>query len=179
MEIPLQITSRNFELTGAIEAKIRDEAVKLEKIYERITRCRVVVESPHRHHQQGNLFNVQIYMTLPRSELVIKRESNKDLYVAIRDSFNAARRKLEGFSRRQRGDVKHHEEVPQGSISALFPEMGYGLLTTTENLEVYFHENSVVNTDFKKLKIGMKVRFSEEKGDKGPQASSVTIKSPF
>ncbi len=176
MEIPLQITSRNFDLTDSIEKKLRNETVKLEKLYKRITRCRIVVESPHRHSNQGNLFNIQIYMTLPRSELIVKRESHEDIYVAIRDSFNAARRKLEDYSRRQRGDVKHREEVPTASISALFPEMGYGFLKTSENLEVYFHENSVTNTDFKNLKVGMKVRFSEVKGEKGPQASTVTIK---
>ena len=49
MEIPLQITGRNFELTEAIESEIRQKAEKLDKFYDRIIRCRVVVESPQRH----------------------------------------------------------------------------------------------------------------------------------
>lgn len=175
MEIPLQITSRNLELSDAIESKIRLAAGKLDKIYDRIMRCRIIVESPHRHHHQGRLYNVCIHVTLPGSELVVKRAPHEDLYVSIRDSFNAARRKLEDFSRQQRGDVKHHAEAPQANISALFPEKGYGFLITPENLEIYFHEHSVINRDFKHLKVGMKVRFEETEGEKGPQASTVAV----
>ena len=75
----------------------------------------------------------------------------------------------------QRFDVKHHEGPPQAQITSIFQDKGYGFLTTGEGLEVYFHENSVVNKEFNKLKVGMKVRFAEEMGVKGPQASSVTI----
>ncbi len=107
--------------------------------------------------------------------MIIKREPREDIKVAIRDSFSAARRKLEDFARKQRGDVKHHEETPQASITSLFPELGYGFLTTPQNMEVYFHENSVVNSDFNRLKVGMKVRFEETAGEKGPQASTVAI----
>lgn len=175
MEIPLQITSCNLDLTEAIEMKIRTEAGKLDKIYDRIMRCRVVVDSPHRHHHQGRLYSINIYMTLPGSEVVVKRVHNEDLYVSIRDSFSAARRKLGDFARRQRGDVKHHEEEPHGSITTLFPEEGYGFLTTSGNQEIYFHKHSLINDDFKHLKVGMKVRFKEARGDKGPQASTVAV----
>ena len=175
MEIPLQITCRNFELTEAIEAKIHHEASKLDKIYDRITRCRVVVESPHRHRSQGNLFNINIYMTLPGSEIVVKREPHEDLYVSIRDSFSAARRRLEDFARRQRGDVKHHEEVPQARVSEVFIEKGYGFLKTPDNQQIYFHKHSIINHSFKQLKVGMRVRFTEELGEKGPQASTVAV----
>jgi len=175
MEIPLQITSRNVDMSEAIEMKIRTEAGKLDKIHDRIMRCRVVVESPHRHHHQGRLYSINIYMTLPGSEVVVKRAPHEDLYVSIRDSFNAARRKLEDFSRRQRGDVKHHEEAPHGSITALFPEKGYGFLTTSDNMNIYFHKHSVINLDFNHLKVGMKVRYTEAEGEKGPQASTVAV----
>ncbi|RJQ56872.1 MAG: ribosome-associated translation inhibitor RaiA [Nitrospiraceae bacterium] len=175
MEIPLQITSRDFELTEAMRSEILKKAEKLDKYYDRITRCRVIVESPHRHKQEGRLYNVQIFLTLPGGELIVKREPDEDLYAAIRSSFDTARRKLEDFARRQRGDVKRHEEAPYARISSLFPEMGYGFITTPDDREIYFHENSVVNRDFKNLQEGMEVRFTEEKGEKGPQASSVTV----
>ncbi len=175
MELPIQITSRNFKLFHDVELKILKEAEKLNRFYDKIMRCRIVVESPHRHSRQGKLFHIKIQLTLPGGDLVIKREPREDIKVAIRDSFSAARRKLEDFARKQRGDVKHHEEPPQASISSLFPELGYGFLTTTENTEVYFHENSVVNSNFNRLKIGMKVRFEETRGEKGPQASTVAI----
>jgi cold shock CspA family protein len=48
-------------------------------------------------------------------------------------------------------------------------------LTSPEGYDIYFHENSVINREFKKLEVGMEVRFAEEMGDKGPQASSVVV----
>ncbi len=175
MEIPLQITARDIDLTDAIRAEIKEKAEKLDKFYDRITRCKIVVESPRRHQREGKLYSVHIYMTVPGSELVVKRELDKDLYVALRDAFRDIRRKLEDFVSEQRKDVKYHEEAPRAVISTLFHDRGYGFLTTSEGLEVYFHENSVVNEDFNKLKVGMKVRFVQKAGDKGPQASTVTI----
>ena len=175
MEIPLQITTRDFEMTEAIESEIRQQAKKLDQFHGHIMRCRVVVESPHRHKSKGRLYDLHIYITVPSAEFVVKRESHEDLYVAIRDSFNAAHRKMDEFKRRQRGDVKHHEEAPRARISSLFSEEGYGFLTTPDDREIYFHENSVLKGAFNKLKVGMEVRYSEEKGDRGPQASTVIV----
>jgi len=175
MRIPLQITARNFDLPETFRDEIHKKAEHLDKYYDQIMRCRIVVEVPHRHRHEGFLYNIRIDITVPGSELVIKREPHKDLNVAIRDAFDAARRKLEDFARRQRGDIKHHEEVPRARISALFPVKGYGFLTTSDGLEIYFHEHSVTNYDFNHLKVGMEVRFVEEQGEKGPQASSVTV----
>jgi ribosomal subunit interface protein len=175
MEIPLQITAHDIDLTDTIKADITEKAGKLDKFYDRIMRCRVVIESPRRHQHQGKLYTVHIYMTVPGDELMVKHELNKDLYVALRDAFHDARRKLEDFVREQRGDVKYHEESPHAVISTLLPDKGYGFLTTPDGQEVYFHAHSVINKDFGDLKIGMKVRFVREEGEKGPQASTVTV----
>jgi ribosomal subunit interface protein len=175
MKLSLQITARDFELTDAIKAEITEKVEKLDKFCDQIIKCRVVVEAPHRHSHDGRLYNVNIDLKVPGSEIIIKREPNEDLYVAIRDSFNAAKRKIEEFVDQQRREVKYHEEVPQGKIASLFVDEGYGFLAKIDGSEVYFHENSVLNKGFEKLKIGMKVRFAEELGAKGPQASSVTV----
>jgi len=175
MEIPLQITARDIDLTDAIRTDITEKAAKLDSFCDRIMRCRVVIESPRRHQHEGKLYSVHIYMTVPGTELMVKRELNKDLYVALRDAFRDARRKLEDFVREQRGDVKCHEELPHAVISSLFSDKGYGFITTPDGLDIYFHANSVINEDFSKLKVGMKVRFVKEAGDKGPQASTVTV----
>lgn len=175
MIIPLQITARDTELDDLIREEITERAEKLDKVYDKIMRCKVVVEEPKRHPHEGKMYSVHIIMTVPGAELVTKREVNKDLYVAMRDSFQAARRKLEEFAREQRGEVKNHEESPRGQINALFPDKGYGFLTAPEGYDVYFHQNSVVNKEFKKLAVGTAVRFVEEMGEKGPQASTVVV----
>ncbi len=175
MIIPLQITAQGIELSEAMKEEITERANKLDKFYDRIMRCKVVVEEPKRHPHEGKLYSVRIIMTVPGGEIVTRRVLKEDLFVAMRDSFQAARRKLENFAREQRGDVKNHAEQPRGLINAIFPDKGYGFVTSPDGYDVYFHENSVVNKDFKKLAVGMEVRFFEEMGEKGPQASSVIV----
>jgi cold shock CspA family protein len=99
----------------------------------------------------------------------------KHLEVAIREAFHAARRRLEDHARRKRADVKIHEPMPQARVTKLFPVEGYGYIETPDGLEFYFHANSVLNNRFKSLKLGSKVSFTEEAGEKGPQASTVHL----
>lgn len=171
----IQITSRGIELSKLQKEEIEGKIERLGKYYERIMRCRVVVEAPHRHKHEGRQFRVCIEMRVPGEDIIVKRQLNEDLDIALRDAFDAARREIEDYVRRQRGAIKYHEEPPQGRITSLFPDKGYGFLTTLDGREIYFHKNSVINRDFSQLKTGMRVRFAEEEGDKGPQASSVTI----
>lgn len=204
MEIPLKITFRNMPPSEAIERNIRDKVAKLEVFYDRIMSCRVVVEAPHRHHHKGKAYQVRIDLTVPGGELVINRApqrlaanklnvsalsekelaenhepskhaAHEDVYVAIRDAFNAAGRKLQDHARRQSGSVKVHEPVALARISKLFPEESYGFLETTEGREIYFHGNSVLHPGFDRLRVGTEVHFAEEQGEKGPQASTVRL----
>ncbi len=180
MQIPLQISFRDMEPSAAVEAKIRDRAAKLDQYYDRIMGCRVVVEAPHRRHHQGRLYHVRVDMTVPQGELVVNREpidrhAHEDVYVAIRDAFDAAQRRLADYARRQRGDIKLHEEAPASRVSKLFSDEGYGFIETPEGNEVYFHRNSVLNGNFARLEVGDEVQFVEEPGDKGPQASTVRL----
>jgi len=105
MKLPLQITTRNISLSEAAEENIREKAAKLNTFCDRITSCRVLVEVPHRHKQRGTTYNVHIDMTIPGTEIVVKKEQSEDLYVSIRDAFDAARRQLQDYMQRQRGDT--------------------------------------------------------------------------
>lgn len=173
MKLPVKISVRNVSLSEVAENTIREKAAKLNRFDDRMTSCRVVVEAPHRHHHRGVLYNVRIDITVPGAELVVKREPHEDLYVAIRDAFDAARRQLEDHAHRQRGEVKAHEERPHARVGKLFKEEGYGFLETPDGQEIYFHHNSVLNGGFNHLKVGREVRFTEEQGNDGPQASTV------
>jgi len=175
MELPLQITSHDFALSPGIEAEIREHADRLDAYYNRIMRCRVVVEAPVGHHHRGGPFNVRLDLTVPRGELVINRQADEDLLVAIRDAFDAMRRRLEDYVREHRGDVKAHEPVPFGRVAKLFPQEGYGFIETADQREIYFHRHSVLDPGFDELHIGTEVRFVEEQGEQGPQASTVSF----
>jgi cold shock CspA family protein/ribosome-associated translation inhibitor RaiA len=176
MEIPLQITAHDFQLNPVIESEIRDKAAKLDTYFARITRCRVVLEAPVGHHRRGGPFNVRIDVTIPGSELVVNRQADEDLTVAVRNAFDAMRRRLEDYVRLQRGDIKTHEEpLLNGRVTKLFPQEGYGFLETSDGREIYFHSHSVLEPGFERLTIGTEVRFVEEYGQKGAQASTVHI----
>jgi ribosomal subunit interface protein len=175
METPLQIKVHNIPASESYESVIREKVDKLASVYDRITHCRVVIDAPHRHRTHGFLYTVRIHLTVPNGEVVVKREPNEDLYVAIRDAFNAAKRQLQDFARRQRGDVKVHEETPVATVAKVFPVEGYGFLLTPDGREIYFHRNSMVDGDFDQLETGAEVRFSEEQGMNGPQASTVSL----
>lgn len=108
MQIPLQITLKDMPQSDAVESRIREKADKLSRFHDKIISCRVVVESPQRHRHQGKLYSVHIDLSVPGAELVANRAQDEDVYVAIRDAFDAIIRQLEDFSRRQRGDVKSH-----------------------------------------------------------------------
>jgi cold shock CspA family protein/ribosome-associated translation inhibitor RaiA len=162
----------------AIETNIRDKAAKLDDFYEKIMGCRVLVEAPHRHHHKGKLYHVRVDLTLPGGEIVIDREpsrhaSHKDVYVAIRDAFAAARRKLRDFARRRRGIMKIHHPPLQGRVVKICSDEGFGFLETPDGREIYFHGNSVLEPGFARLEVGTEVTFAEEQGVNGPQASTV------
>lgn len=110
MQIPLQITVRDVAHSDALETHIREKAQKLDEFFEHIISCRVVVEMPHKHHHQGKEFNVRISLGVPGREIVVNRDKNEDVYVALRDAFDAAKRQLEDYVRQLRGDVKTHEQ---------------------------------------------------------------------
>lgn len=177
MQLPLQITVHDFPLSEALEAEIQEKAAKLATYYSGIMRCRVVVEAPVGHHRSGGPYNVRLDLTVPGAELVVNHQADEDLPVAIRDAFDAMRRRLEDYARHQRGAVKIHEATPQARVSKLFREEGYGFLETDGGREIYFHSNSVLPPGFSSLTVGTEVRFAEEQGVAGPQASTVAIVS--
>lgn len=117
MQEELQITWRDMDPSDALDARIREQMMSLERYCERIIACRIVIEQLHRRKHKGNLYNVRVDLSVPGSEIVVNRESGKDHghedpYVAVRDAFRATRRQLEDYVRRHRGDVKTHEPSP-------------------------------------------------------------------
>jgi cold shock CspA family protein/ribosome-associated translation inhibitor RaiA len=178
MHLPLQITARDLELSPNVEELIREEAEKLEAFDGRLTGCRVLVETAHRYPTGERVqYNVRIDLTGPGAELVVKRQPHQDLWTAIQRAFDAARRRVQDRVRRRRGDVKAHgDEAPgRGRVVRLFPYEGYGFLETADGREIYFHRNSVLRGAFARLDVGTEVRYAEEQGTRGPQASTVVL----
>jgi ribosome-associated translation inhibitor RaiA len=111
MTVPLQTTFRHMPASRIFENRIRELARRLEKFSTHVTRCHVVIQKPHQRASQGALFDVHIDITVPDCVIAIRRSHaddalHADAYVALRDAFNAARRKLQDYERQRRGDVK-------------------------------------------------------------------------
>ncbi len=109
MATPVHITFRHIEASPAVEARVRDLAHHLHVFSDRIQSCRVVVDTPHRHHHQGKVFNVVVQVGLPGENVVVDmerpmRDGHEDVYVVIRDAFDAAKRQLQQRMAMLRGD---------------------------------------------------------------------------
>jgi cold shock CspA family protein/ribosome-associated translation inhibitor RaiA len=180
MTVPLKITYRNIDPSSAIEADIRKHAEKLEAFDARIHWCNVSVEAAGKHQRKGRLYHIGINIGVPGKTITANRagplnEAHSDVYVAIRDAFDAVVRQIEDYVRVRRDDVKTHEAPESGRVIRIFPEKGYGFIQTSGGEEVYFHSNSVVQGDFAKLAVGSEVRLEIAYGEseKGPQATTV------
>lgn len=111
--LPLQITFRDMPSSDAVRARIIERVGELEQFFPRVMSCRVVIRAPHRRQRKGRLYSVRIDLKVPRREIVVNREpdanhAHEDIYVAIRDAFDALDRRLEDSARRRRGDIKAH-----------------------------------------------------------------------
>ena len=107
MELPLQITFHSLQRSDAIAGQVRQRARKLEKFFDRIQFCRVAIDAPHQRRSKGNEYRVRVEVSVPGQQFVVTRGDGdhreySDVYVAIRDAFDAMRRQLEEYAERLR-----------------------------------------------------------------------------
>jgi cold shock CspA family protein/ribosome-associated translation inhibitor RaiA len=182
METPLELSFRGLENTEDREDLVREKVAKLEQVCDTITSCRVAVETAQESQQTGNALRMRVEVRVPRhNEIVVTQKLDSDQAAdpfprLVRDTFEAVQRKLREVTERQRGEVKPGATVDELAIvSKLFEGRDYGFLETMDRREIFFHRNAVLNNDFDRLTVGTGVRFVEEEGEKGPQASTVLI----
>jgi cold shock CspA family protein len=180
-----------------LEEAVRRESSGLNRFFNRIVSCRVVIEGPSRQ-EYGGLYNIRIDLGVPGEELVVEhnptlhtdlqeleamRETKqfepnrerRDVHRAIHEAFREMRRQLRDYARRMRGETKQQHAGPSlGTVTKLSAEEGFGFLDA-DGREIYFHRNAVLAGHFDRLRIGSRVHFAEEMGEKGPQASSVRL----
>lgn len=94
MSIQTKITFHEIPHSDAIEASIHRWVARLEHVSDRIVRCEVRLEQPHRSHRQGREFEVHVVLQIPGNDVASSRIRHEDPYVAVADAFRAARRQL-------------------------------------------------------------------------------------
>ena len=119
MSAPVQITVRHMARSESLTARIRADADKLSEFYPRIINCRVVVERRDLHKRQGQSYNVRLMLKVPKEEIVVTHEHHEDVYVAVRDAFASATRRLEDYARQLRGEVKAHSLAVGGKAGGV------------------------------------------------------------
>lgn len=185
MQFPPEIAFRGFEPDEWLKDAVHREIERLDDYFDRIVGCRVMVELPHQRREEGNPYHVRIELSVPGRNLVVSRspkarERERETQMsALDEAFGAIRRRLEDYARELRGDVKRKQEQAHGRVWQLYPGgtpgERYGFIRTPDGSDVYFHENSLLGSDFDRLEVGAEVRFHEEQGDEGPQASTVHV----
>lgn len=113
----IQVIFRNMKHSESIEELAVEHCNKLNTYCNSILNCRVTVEMPHKHQQKGNFYQVRIDLTVPGAELVVETKlannsEYEDIRVALRDAFDMARRRLEDYARKRRGNTKTRAELP-------------------------------------------------------------------
>jgi len=111
MKTAVQIQFHGMEASAAIQQKALDHVGRLEKIAADIVACRVVVDLEQKHRHQGRPYGVRIDLTLPQAELVVNKIEDEDVYVALRDAFQAIRRQLEEIV-----DQRHGHRSPRNKV---------------------------------------------------------------
>ena len=181
MQTPVEIAFRHCEPSEEIRAEIAAQMERLEQFSPRIASCRVVVSGPKTRHKRGTLFHIQLRVAMPERKDVIVDQRQGDAgerehaLAAIREAFAAAARQIEDVARDMRGQVKTHVAESRGRVASILAGDDCGFIETADGREIYFHRNAVLNGGFARLSVGSEVRFVEEDGEKGAQASTVRL----
>lgn len=107
MEMTLQVIFRNMPHSASVGSRIRHCAERLERFCDAISGCRVALEAGHHDHRAHNPFQVRVEVFVPGEKLVVNHEPDAhhaqvDVFVTIREAFDAMRRQLEDYARSRR-----------------------------------------------------------------------------
>ena len=181
MQIEPRVSFQNVEHSEAVEKDILGRIDHLEKFHPRLVGCSVVVDAPHRDQRKGRIYEIRIDLSVPGNDISVTREAgvnhaHEDIYVAIRDSFDAAKRLLEDRVRKMNVHrTKRHPDVQHGRLARIFTEEGYAFIECEDGHEVYFDRDSMTKDVWSHLEVGSKLRFKQLDGDKGPYGVQVTL----
>ncbi len=172
LPLDIHIEGQKVEVLPDWRGKIEEELERLQKHYSGpILHARVEIIGTEHHHLGA--FEVHLAATVPGDVITIMRQG-EFVHPLLVEAFDVLDRRLEERSRVVQQKVKTHEEFARvGKVIRLFPDREYGFIETEDGLEVYFHANAVKKGSFDQLNPGTAVKFGQEEGREGPQATWV------
>jgi hypothetical protein len=136
MEVQPTVTFRGIPNSAALESDIRARIARLERFCPDIISTQVLVELGERHHRSGRRWRVRLDVGVPGEHIIVTNDAmlrpdvraravettrkqdqsdagHKFAKVAVRESFEVARRRLQDYSRtRRRGKVEAARRRP-------------------------------------------------------------------
>jgi ribosomal subunit interface protein len=103
MQHPVRITVRGFERSDALEAAVVQRSGKLDQFFPQLIGCETTIELEEHSKQHGNHYVVKLVLKIPGNDIVVDHQRDEDAYVALRDAFDAAERRLKAVAERNRG----------------------------------------------------------------------------
>jgi hypothetical protein len=126
----IEIVFHGLDHSTAVEKWIHSKLNGIKNFASKVQRCRVVIDQPHRNHQHGNLYQIRMDLSVPNKELVINQQpggdmlTHKDVYSALRDTFEAAERTLKDHFQANTGKaLAHRERRRTPSFGEVEPEL--------------------------------------------------------
>ena len=111
MQSSINITFRQLAHSGAVEDRARKLASRLQRFNERIQQCRMTIERSGSPGDGAAPYLVKIDLTVPGAHIhadsrQIDGIGHKDVFLALRDAFNNAKRQLQDLHRDQYGSAR-------------------------------------------------------------------------
>ncbi len=177
----LEIQNRNVAMTPRWKTEIEARMDDLRRGHDDLIHGRVTLIKNRHHKKLANVAEALVVVTLPGRHTLTARKEDKTFEEAIRSAFQAISIELRKYrEKRAKTEVRLPPVPPhRGVICKLFPKERYGFILKEGGGEVYFHANALQGLTFKKLEDGTEVVFGLEQGDKGPQATVVTLLPPI
>lgn len=177
----LEIESRNVAMTPRWKTEIEARMDDLRRGHDDLIHGRVTLTKNRHHKKLANVAEALVVVTLPGRHTMTSRKEDKTFEEAIRSAFYAVGIALRKYrEKRAQTEIRLPPMPPhRGVICKLFPKEQYGFILKEGGGEVYFHANALQGLTFKKLEDGTEVVFGLDQGDKGPQATVVTLPPPI
>lgn len=175
----LKIEARNLDMRKGWQEKIEEEREKLIRHYASfIHHLRVTIESTSSYKEGG--FEVRLVASVPQDTVVVKRHGEKVRPLLV-EAFDVLGLQLKEMVRKKQTHKKVKgmgEGVTLGGagvVKRLIPGEPYGFIMSSDDREIYFHENVLKDSSLADINEGDMVIFQASEGEKGPQANWVRL----